>query len=496
MILLSVRSTDIEAASKTQEAAVHLFEDALAFWPKNAVFLSELIDARIRARLGHENRLDRDKIPALIESVLAEHHDEVDRLYELDPVSAAPYRGTWEARKKGRELRALWSRLSGNESVLGYKELGELAQALEEGNAPDLALVVYRLQVAARGFPSPSDAAAWRRVLPKLIGPGPTEELFAAVQRGDLNVVELNQGYVPGVDQWKGDPAIHPLVMQQVQREIADLTFQVELLRDNPDAQAQTLRQRGIQYSRAGLYDAALADLDGAMKILGRRPVLLLDEAVVQASAERDIAAEQLLIEAEKTDEGRALASRERGLFRFGQGKFHEAWIALRTDALFDPRASYSAIMAELAARRLGKSEHSMVGRARQQLRPGSWPDLCLAFLAGKISDDALLREAQQGDSMEAAQKLCEAYFILAQVALAGGNKSKGVDFLESCIDTGITGFIEFRLARIELKRLSPDRESRTRQWEEKTPRDRPGSPRPKDRKPAEEELLDDPVPA
>jgi|GEM_PF-2995163 len=496
VILLSVRSTDIQGAPKTQEAAIRLFEDALAFWPKNAVFLSELIDARVRARLATGDHLDRNKVPGVIDAVLAEHRDEVERLHALDPVSAAPYRGSWEARKKGRELRALWARLSGNESVFGYKELGELAQVLEAAEAYDLALVIYRLQVSARGFPSPGDGAAWRRLLPKLVGAAPAEALFAAVDRGELNVVELTEGATPSVDQWKGDPAIHPLVMQQVQREIADLTFQIELLRDNPEAQAQALRQRGLQYSRAGLYDAAVADLEGAMKISGRRPMLLLDEAVVQSAAERDPLAEQLLIEAEQTEEGRALASRERGIFRFGQGKFLEAWLALRTDARYDPKASYSAIMADLAARRLGKSERALVGHARQQLRTGSWPDLCMAFLLGKIKDDALLREAQQGDSIEVAQKLCEAYFILAEVALAEGNQAKGIDFLESCIETGITGYVEFRLARIELKRLSPERELRTHQWEEKTPHDRPGAPRLKDNKPFEEELLDDSVPA
>lgn len=496
VILLSVRGTDIQTASKTQEAAIRLFEEALAFWPKNAVFLSELIDSRIRARLASVERVDREKVPSMIDAVLAEHRDEVDRLYALDPVSAAPYRGSWEARKKGRQLRALWSRLSGNESILGYKELGELGATLEAAEAYDLALVVYRLQVVARGFPSPSDGAAWRRLLPKLIGSEPAAALFAAVDRGELNVVELNQGTVPGVDQWKGDPAIHPLVMQQVQREIADLTFQIELLRDNPEAQVQALRQRGIQYSRAGLYEAALADLDTAMKISGREPILLIDEAVVQSAAERDEAAEQLLLEAERSPDSRPLASRERGIFRFGQGKFLEAWLALRTDARNDPKASYSAILAELAARRLGKTEREMIVSARRQLRPGSWPDLCLAFLAGKISDDALLREAQQGDSIEAAEKLCEAYFIVAQVALAAGNTAKGMDYLESCIDTGITGFVEFRLARAELKRLSPEREARTRQWEDKTPRDRPGPPRLKDKKPVEEELMDDVAPA
>lgn len=496
VILLSVRSTEYPTADKNQQTLIHLFEEGLKFWPKNAVLLSELIDTRIRSRVAAARGLTREQMPALIEAALVECRENINQLYLLDPISAASYRGDPAARKKGRELRALWSRLADNDTVLAYKEIGELAQALEAADAPELALVLYRIQVVARGFPGPSDAAAWRRVLPKLIGPGATDALFAAADRGEINVVELNQGLSPGVEQWKGDPAIHPLVLQQVQREIADLTFQIELLKGNPDVEALALRQRGIQHSRAGLYELALEDLHAAMKLIGRQPVLLLDEAIVYAATGHDVEAESLLNEAEKNASGRTLASRERGLFRFGQGRFAEARDALRADVNRDAKASYSAIMAELAARRLGQSEGNMIGRARQEARPGSWPDLCLGFLSGKVSEDVLIREAQQGDSLEVAQKFCEAYFILAQVALAAGNQAKGLDYLESCIETGITGYVEFRLARIELKRLSPEREARTRQWEEKTPRDRPGPPRIKEKKSVEEELLDDTQPA
>lgn len=495
VILLSVRAAGVEDADAHPEQAVSILEHALAFWPKNAVILSELIDARLRARVSARKNVPRDQTQAFIDASLAEFHEQVDRLFELDPLSAAPYRGGPESRKKGRELRNQWSRLSDSDSVLGYKEIGELALAVEAAGAPELALVLHRLEVSARGFPAPSDSVAWRRLLPKLLEDSMTKEIFSAIDRGEINVVELNQGSPPAAEEWKGDPAIHPLMMQQAQREIADLSFQIELLQGNPRAEAETLSQRAIQFSRAGLHDAALADLDAAIKLIGREPSLLLDKAVVYGTAQRDDEAEKLLAEVEKSRDGKEMAVHERGILRFSQGRFEEARKVLRGDKRADVDAAYSAIMAELAARRLGQHESRGLMRARQKVKPGSWPDMCLAYLSNKIGDDVLLREAQQGDSLEVAQKLCEAYFILAQTSLAAGNQTRGINFLESCIGTGITGYIEFRLARVELKRLDPAREKRTRQWEEKTPRERPG-PQIKEKKSIEEELMDEPVPA
>jgi lipoprotein NlpI len=337
---------------------------------------------------------------------------------------------------------------------------------------------------------------AWKRVLPRLIGDVATAELFAAADRGELNVVEFNQGAATNLEEWKGDPSIHPLLMQQVEREIADLTFQIDLLNANPEQQSNALRRRAVQKSRAGMDESALSDLNAAIKLVGRQPEVLLEEAAVYSAMQRDDEVEKIFAEVQTTDRGKAQALREQGVFRFGQGRFEEAHALLLEDAKRNPTVPYTTIMAELAARRIGQREFSLLERTRRTVRPASWAGVCLGYLMGSLNEDVLIREAQRGDTLAVAQRLCEAYFILAQVAIASGDQEKGIDWLESCIGTGITGFVEFRLARLELKRVAPEREAKTRRWDDKSPKDRLPPQRLKEKKSIEEELFDEPVPA
>ncbi len=458
-------------ASRTGEiptsdfAAVSQLERGLAAWPKNAVLLHELVDLRMRLVLAEGMKLKKGNQGGRgfseVQSNIKSYHAELERLFALDPIRAAPFRGNPSQRADAQRLNAQWAKMTDADNVLGYKEVRELGDLLESADIPDLALVLRRIEVVARGFPGPSDLAAWRRLLPKLIGAQATDALFSAVDRGDINVVDLDQNDPPSMEDWKGDPAIHPLVLQQVQREIGDLSFRIKVLTGNSPQQADSLQQRALLESRAGLYEAALSDVEKAISLVGRKPDLLLDEVGMYSALGYTERAEALLREVESTADGRRLALRERGLLRFGQGRYSEALEALRDDAKKDPRAIYSALIAELAARRVGGTQKELLQVANRQIPSGSWPDTCLAFLIGKISDEQLLIEAQRGDSLEIAQRLCEAYFILGETALASGERSKAIDLLESCIGTGITGYVEFRLARQELRRLEGAETSR-----------------------------------
>jgi lipoprotein NlpI len=112
--------------------------------------------------------------------------------------------------------------------------------------------------------------------------------------------------------------------------------------------------------------------------------------------------------------------------------------------------------MAELAARRIGRSEGVLLARAANGTDSTDWPQRCVAFLQDRLTEKQFLERALSGPPLATAKKQCEAYFYVAQVALAAGRLDDARSAFDRCLATGITGFVEFFLARRERARLGP----------------------------------------
>ncbi len=445
-------------AERVEQRAIQ----GLRTWPENAVLLAHAIERRAaanrswfrRSAAASDAKWDKISDPELRRLI--------ELFHALDPVGAARYRGDSAAREQGRRLNALWARMAAKDEVLDHKQIGDLVAGLERAGASDLALLLQRLQIATRGFASPQDAAGFKRMIPALVVPQAAEALLAALDRGEINAVEVLGGR--DALRWRGDPSTNPLIAQQIEREIADCTFQISLLRGNPAAQAIAYRRRGVQQSRGGFYDEALVDFDIAIRLSGRKPTLLADQAAIYGTLGRDADAEAIFEELARSEDGRSQALHSFGLFRFGQGRFDEARSALLEEVKRSQhRNVYAAILAELAARRLGQTEKPLLQRVRNVVSEEAWARHCLDFLLGGLSEEQLRLKASEGGELAIAQKTCEVSFIFAQLALAEGQSGKGMGLLESCIETGMTGFAEFALARLELQRVAPEREARYR---------------------------------
>lgn len=487
VIMASVDGLDQRAARAGPARAERVYEDALAVWPRNVLALSGLLELKLRRQIGDESAGERSPgREAAVDAAVATLQPEIRRMVALDPLTASGYRGDPTLREQGRDLIGLWLRLSDSRSALGYKEVGELASALEQGEAHELAMVMQRLLVATRGFSSPSDFMTWRRVLPRLVGAEAAGTLMAAWERGDVRAIALTR-LNAAETHWEGDPAINDILRRQVERELAERTFRIGVMRDQPAARAQAYRERGVLHRQAGLFDEALADFSEAMKLMGRQPALLVDQAAVLGTLQRDAEAEAILAELTARVETRGIAAIEFGVLRYGQGRFADARLNFERQATALPAEGYSAIMAELAARRTGSHATSLIELSRRNVIPGSWVDHCLRFLQGEFSAQQLLSRARQGGNLRVAEQLSEAYFILAQTELAQGNTGRGLELLEACIGTGMSGMVEFRLARLELRRLAPDREAWLRQATEQSAPVRPAAPEGEELEPVDE---------
>jgi lipoprotein NlpI len=488
IIMDSVAGIDDHVRGADFDRVISVYREGLAVWPRNGLLLGGVIDVALQKRFAAEKGAapEGDRREVLIDEVLATMSVEIERLRAVDPVAAAAFHPDPEARRKGRELQRLWSRLGDSDVALGYKEVGELASALEESGAHELALVLQRLLVVARGFPTPGDFVTWRRVLPELVGGAAAAPVLAAWEGGQITSVAIT-GFAPDDDGWHGDPAINAILRQQIEREIAERTFRIDMLAGQDVLQARAHRERGVFFSRAGMHEEALKDFDAALRLLGRNPVVLVDKAVALGTAGREAEAEALLADVAARRDEAALATLELGVLRYGQGRYKEALERFREEARRRPEEGYPALLAELAARRLGDSERRLLERSLRRVDAASWVAACLRYLEGGLTAEELFQRAHEGGDLRVAEQLSEAHFVVAQAELAAGNLDRAIRELEACLSTGMSGMIEYRLARLELRRIAPEREARLRRDTDPAEEPRPRLPPTLEGAPADE---------
>ncbi|GAB1489981.1 hypothetical protein MASR2M8_24380 [Opitutaceae bacterium] len=466
LILDSIEGIDARTSGINPAQVEAVYGDALAAWPGNVLVLSALIELRARVAMAapgaNGRRPTTEQEAARRAESLAASRQEIERLHSLDPINAAVFRGDAASRVAGQKLLAGWQRLSDRGTALGHKEITELVAELEKAGAPELALVLQRLLVVARGFASPGDAITWRRVLPQLIGESAAAELLALWAEGGINTVALTGPDLSELE-WTGDVAANPILRHQLDRELGERNFRIDMLQTQPLSLAQAYRERGDLHRRAGRYELALADFAAAAGLQAGDPRLELARAGVLGDLQRDAEAELIFTTLLRSRSAKELAEFDFGVFRFGQGRYEEARTLFRAEARRFPGAGWPAILADLSARRSGGSERRLVARSLEQVSPDSWIAHCLWYLQGGINADNLLRRAREGGELAVAGQLSEAYFLLAQTSLATGDEASAIAHLESCIGTGMTNMIEFRLARLELRRLAPGREARLR---------------------------------
>ena len=86
---------------------------------------------------------------------------------------------------------------------------------------------------------------------------------------------------------------------------------------------------------------------------------------------------------------------------------------------------------------------------------PDVWPKRIGMLLAGRISTESLLRDAQQAARIpEQLRQRCEACYYAGMIQLLSGNEPSGRRLLQECIQTGQIELAEYNLAQSQLQRL------------------------------------------
>jgi hypothetical protein len=147
------------------------------------------------------------------------------------------------------------------------------------------------------------------------------------------------------------------------------------------------------------------------------------------------------------------------------EGRYAEAAKAF-ADAIKNSPDNYMAcLFYALALHRSGRPEEARTFLAgiTGTFPVQKWAGPVVQFYAGRLSENEVLKAAASADPKTDNEQRCEAYYYLAMAyVLKLGNvtadgpaaAAKAREYLEKCVATGVTGFVEYRAAHAELARM------------------------------------------
>ena len=269
-------------------------------------------------------------------------------------------------------------------------------------------------------------------------------------------------------------------------KSIADYDAAIKLDEDNSagGAVAAWMGKARLHLQKKDL-DAAIMDLDAAIKLSPKDATLYVDRAGVfttKGEEERALADYGEAIIADpasgfayntrgdffrgKGDYARAAADYDkaieaqpadltgygnRALVRFYQGEFGKAADDFRRVA--DAQANaYPTLLLYLSLTRAGNANGAKVEltKAAAKLKPGAWPYPVVELYLGRKAAQAIEAAAAK------PEEKCEAQFYIGQWHLVRGARPLAAKALQAAVDTCPKDFVEYRGALAELKRLTP----------------------------------------
>lgn len=219
------------------------------------------------------------------------------------------------------------------------------------------------------------------------------------------------------------------------------------------------LHQRGVAHSSAGDRVQALRDFDAALGLAPDRPEVLLDRATVRASAGDYGDALADIERAMPAVPTEAAPFRLRGRVHFEQGDYAAAVSDLdaadAAAALKGQRDPYIALWLHMARLRRGTADAADLRKRLGKSDLAAWPGPILRHYLGETGLDAVIAAAEATrDAVQRNERLCEAYFFLAEAEIAAGRVAAGEALLRKAVATEATWFVEWNSARAELARI------------------------------------------
>jgi lipoprotein NlpI len=246
--------------------------------------------------------------------------------------------------------------------------------------------------------------------------------------------------------------SVHPQLEQRLLVQIAETSYWIESGLAQGAELAANFGERGEAWALLLQKNDAVSDLRRALELDHGNNALRYSLAVTLSDAGDFKAADAVFAEAEKHAPRDAGETQAWGNHLFKQGRFAAAEEAYSRAARLDPGFAYARIMHHLARMRQGKSGGARFDPRGRKEDP--WGAALLDSLEGRMDEKALFGRLEKAGGLRYSEQECELYFVRAEVALSRGETAEARRALRSCLGTGVSSFVEYAMARQELRRL------------------------------------------
>jgi lipoprotein NlpI len=146
---------------------------------------------------------------------------------------------------------------------------------------------------------------------------------------------------------------------------------------------------------------------------------------------------------------------RSRGMSRFQLGEFSGAEADLRRGIELQPDSVHAHLLWYLVANRAGVDGAKVLRSFAEAHDSVEWPHPLVALYLGEARAEDAVAAAMAGEAEQRLGNLCEAHFYVAELRLLEGREDLAATHFESCVETGMQRYAEYRLAKRRLEKLA-----------------------------------------
>lgn len=359
-----------------------------------------------------------------------------------------------------QRVRKLWARVSDEANAGDLDLLRKFSIDAQAAHLDDLALCARSLLAGWDPAPALPNQTFVRTSLRRLVGATAADSICAEVYDHNQEWVGVAPADRSPLAGYPG-PFVHPQLEEQMLARIADCSYAIASGRLPTAALVADHFERGQAWVCLGRLRAGIADLRQALRLNPRDNHIRWELAAALGKSGSFEAADTLFTQAASAAPAVARLGFANDLFMEQQWK--QAAALYQVVIRIYPKASFTWLMLGLARRREGRP--AGIGPGAWQKDHRAWNIALVRYVAGRIGLETLENLMEPRGDRRRTEEVCRLDFVEGELALSRGDRAAAWRHFHECLGTGLTNYIEYYMARCELRRLksipSPPRRNR-----------------------------------